>query len=340
MKRRQFLAGVAQASVVLGAPALSRAALAGTTITHVGFGGTAADYIRDVLAPAFARETGIQVRIMAGPDLARIKAQVQGGHVEWDVVEVGPQAYAGQKEGLWEPIDQALIPPSHFEVQAPPFAVPLLITTQGIAYDPARSRPIRTFAELFDVRNFPGRRAFRDRVSENLEIALLADGVKPNQLYPLDVERAFRVLDQIKPHVKKWSNETQLMISMLQQKEAEYTYAASNRVKLANESGSSIAFSFGEAISSPWWTCVVKGTKNRQAAMQWLAFLTRPDVQLKLANKHGLASGVKDVNQKIDAVARRWIVDFKNPNHVFLNDAYWADHYVALDRRFKEWIIS
>ncbi|MDF3083699.1 extracellular solute-binding protein [Burkholderia sola] len=340
MKRRRFVAGIAHASIVLSSPVLSGVARATTTITHVGFGGTAADYLREILAPAFTHETGIQVRIMAGPDLARIKAQVRSGHVEWDVVEVGPQAYAGQKEGLWEPIDKALMPPSHFEVQTPPFAVPLLITTQGIAYDPARSKPVRTFAEMFDARSFPGRRAFRDRVSENLEIALLADGVKPHQLYPLDVERAFRVLDQIKPNVKKWSNETQLMISLLQRKEAEYTYAASNRVKLASESGNSIAFSFGQAISSPWWTCVVKGTTNRQAAMQWLAYLTRPDVQLKLANKHGLASGVKGVNEKIDAAAQRWIVDFKNPNHVLVNDAYWADHYVALDRRFKEWIIS
>ena len=62
----------------------------------------------------------------------------------------------------------------------------------GIAYDPKRfpsGKFPTNFKEFWDVEKFPGRRALRPRVSEMLEIALVADGVEPSKLYPLDVER-------------------------------------------------------------------------------------------------------------------------------------------------------
>ena len=37
--------------------------------------------------------------------------------------------------------------------------------------------------------------------------ALLADGVPMDKLYPLDFDRAFKKLDQIKPHIKVWWRE-------------------------------------------------------------------------------------------------------------------------------------
>src|SRR3989442_1490871 len=36
------------------------------------------------------------------------------------------------------------------------------------------------------------------------QFALVADGVPPDKVFPMDVDRAFRKLDQIKPHVKVW----------------------------------------------------------------------------------------------------------------------------------------
>ena len=35
-------------------------------------------------------------------------------------------------------------------------------------------------------------------------LALLADGVAPSKLFPLDLDRAFHKLDQIKPNVAVW----------------------------------------------------------------------------------------------------------------------------------------
>ena len=35
-------------------------------------------------------------------------------------------------------------------------------------------------------------------------IALLADGVPADKLYPIDMDRAFHKLDEIKPHITVW----------------------------------------------------------------------------------------------------------------------------------------
>src|SRR5205823_2462578 len=62
----------------------------------------------------------------------------------------------------------------------------------------------KSWADWWDVKKFPGARSMRDHPVDNLEFALIADGVAMDKLYPLDVDRAFKKLDQIKPHVNVW----------------------------------------------------------------------------------------------------------------------------------------
>jgi putative spermidine/putrescine transport system substrate-binding protein len=42
----------------------------------------------------------------------------------------------------------------------------------------------------------------------------------------------------------------------------------------------------------------------------------------------------------MDAASKRWIPDLTNPNNVILNDEYWGEHFIAVDKRFKEWILT
>src|SRR3712207_9585689 len=66
------------------------------------------------------------------------------------------------------------------------------------------------WVDLFDTRKFPGRRGLRKDPSETLEVALLGDGVPPENLYPLDVDRALNKLDTIKDRIVWWETGTQL----------------------------------------------------------------------------------------------------------------------------------
>lgn len=344
MNRRQLLASSFRVGAALAvAPIIAPGrALAAPTITHVGYGGSGADFQRDVLAPLFTKETGINVQVTTGPDIAKVRAQVQADNIEWDVMETtGAMAYGGQKEGIWEAIDYKVIDPARFVSAPPSFAVPWFIYSDGIAYDPARTpKPAKTFAQLWDVKNFPGPRVMRNSANEYLEIALLADGVPPANIYPLDVDRAFRALDAIKPHVKQWAAQSQVPISMIQRNEAVYGVAGTNRVKFARDAGVSIDVSLEQNILGWVNLSVPKGSKNRQAAMTWIEFLTRPNIEAMTANMHGLTPAVKGVEQLLDPKIRPWMVDLKNPKNLLLSDAYWADNYLKLDKRFKEWILT
>jgi putative spermidine/putrescine transport system substrate-binding protein len=55
---------------------------------------------------------GIKIIDTSRTDMAKIKAMVQSGNIEWDVANVNTlEVGRGAREGLWEPIDWSLIDP-------------------------------------------------------------------------------------------------------------------------------------------------------------------------------------------------------------------------------------
>ena len=74
---------------------------------------------------------------------------------------------------------------------------------------PGEDHP-NSWADFWNVEKFPGRRVLRREALWTMEAALKADGVKDSDFYPIDVERAFRSLDRIKPHVKAWCTDNSL----------------------------------------------------------------------------------------------------------------------------------
>ncbi len=63
-----------------------------------------------------------------------------------------------------------------------------------------------TWAELWDLKRFSGQRGMWKQPYQVMEIALMADGVPLDKLYPLDVDRALKSLDRIKPEIFWWTS--------------------------------------------------------------------------------------------------------------------------------------
>lgn len=70
-----------------------------------------------------------------------------------------------------------------------------------------------------------------------LEAALLADGVPMDELYPLDLDRAFAKLDTIKDDIVWWTKGAEPS-QMLSTGEADYALAWSGRIATAKDEGS------------------------------------------------------------------------------------------------------
>lgn len=346
--RRSFvrsLAGAASASA-LGFPAIhAHAQGAQKPLVIVSWGGFLGKAIKDSWSDPFTKETGIPVVIAEGPDLAKVKAQIMTGNGEWDLLDLpGSMAAAGSKEGYWTPIDTSLVDASKSLVPSTsPDLVRIYTYAGGIGWDPSRTpdgKHPSDIAEFFDVARFPGARALRERVSETLEMALVASGVAPSKLYPLDVERGFKMLEKIKPSVRKWVTETAQMTSLLQSKEVDFSYVYTSRVRTAQEGSIPMEMSMRQTVIGSIYFGVPKSSQNKVAAMKFINFCLRPDRQALWSNATTGIPNVKGALEMVQPNLKKWMPDLTDPRHVIVNDAYWADNYQRLQARMKEWLLS
>jgi putative spermidine/putrescine transport system substrate-binding protein len=346
-RRRVLQRGAMLAGTALAAPAILAAspARADESLVFVGYGGsTQAGYEKYHVDP-FVADTGIKVTRGSGPDLAKLKAMVQTGKVEWDVVLlVSAQGVEAERQGLLEEIDYSIVKKVEMVFPARRCCFPFTTFWSVIAYDPRRlaSEKVPTdWPGFWDVAKFPGRRAIRDRVEENLEIALMADGVAPKDLYPLDVDRAFKSLDRIKPHITKFVLQTPQTVSLVQTGEIDLSYTYAGRVVAMQDDGVSMEYKTGQPLLMPNYVGVVKGTKHREAAMRLLDYFMRPDRQVAFNNAmpgSGIVAraGIAQLTGKTAALEP----DYDSPETTKLNVDWWADNYPALSKRWKEWLLA
>ncbi|WP_250511475.1 ABC transporter substrate-binding protein [Caballeronia sp. GACF4] len=346
--RRKFvsaLSGIAVASAASPLLLNSGRAYAGDKqLTFVTWGGAYRQAIEETVVKPFTNETGIAVTIVDTPDMAKLRAQVQTNNVQWDVFDA-PNALgvAGANAGLWEPLDLAMFDRSDLIIDIKNNLLPWYVFVGGIAWDPKKTpngKHPRNFKEYFDVKAFPGGRTFRNRPSETFEAALLADGVPPRQLYPLDVDRAFKVLERIKPNVVKWIDQTPQTLTLLQTGETEFSYTYASRVKPAKAGGQSVDFSFDQNVNGFEYLAVVKNAPNKVAAMKFLAFAARPDRQAAFMEQIGNTPSSKRALGLMSAESRKWIPNLQAENSVLMDDAWWAKNFDEITRRFKEWTLS
>lgn len=348
--RRRVLSGIAgAASVAVAAPFVitPRRAFAGGKMVLVSWGGSYRDSVKKALVDPFSKETGIEVTIIDTPDLAKVKAQQMTGNVTWDVFDApGALGASGSKSGLWEPMPSELTRSKDYVPGIPhwPDLAPFYLWAGGVGWNPQRfgapgaGRAPMNFAEYWDVKKFPGMRTLRSRPSETFEAALLADGVPPHKLYPLDVDRAFKSLDRIKAHIGKWVTETPQAITLLQTGDVNYSYVYASRVR--TQTGGKYAFSFQQDLIGLEYLAIVKGAPNKAEAMKFVAFAMRPDRQAALMDLLGNIPASLKARSMVSPDAAKWMPDTANPRNVILSDEYWADQFAPLNVRFKEWILS
>ncbi|MER8390269.1 ABC transporter substrate-binding protein [Mesorhizobium sp. M1380] len=344
ISRRTVLLGMGGA---LAAPMVIRSSSAlaqSSSVTFCGYGGSYQDIIVEHALKPFTEETGIKVNVVPAPDMAKVKAQVMMGNVEWDVYDVTDSSAAfGSTQGFWERLDPSIFDVADMAVPPQTDAVPFFVNTAGIAWDPNRYGPGEhpaNFAEFFDVKKFPGRRAMRAYEEGTFEGALLADGVAPKDIYPLDVDRALKVLDRIKPLVVTWATAPQQTITLMQTGEVDYGQATVNRVKATTLPGGGVplAFSFEQNTFSNDMLTVIKGAPNKENAMKLLAYVLRPETQARVMEPLGFIPISKKATTMLSADAAKWLPDLGNSNSMFVDPNYWAENYEAVSRRFKEWI--
>nr|WP_308163761.1 extracellular solute-binding protein [Bradyrhizobium sp. SRL28] len=141
------------------------------------------------------------------------------------------------------------------------------------------------WADFWDVTRFPGPRVLAggSGITPPIEFALVADGVPPEKLYPLDFKRAYAALSRIKPDVLKWTTTPAQPSEALISGDAVIGVSSQGRIQLAKEQGAPVDYVWNQALTEHSWWTILKGAKNVKNAQKFIEFASRPESQAALA---------------------------------------------------------
>jgi putative spermidine/putrescine transport system substrate-binding protein len=344
--RRRLLQGgsVLALGAIAGVRSARAADLTGKTVVFASWGGAYQDAEKQCYCEPFAVATGATV-VQDGPmNAAKFRAMIGSGAPDWDVADVTIDfLYAGVGDKLFEKIDPALV---HTDRLSPQFVndygVGCIVWSYNLGYS-TKIFPTgpRTWADLFDLKRFPGKRGLGDNVVATLEVALLADGVLPDKLYPLDVDRALKKLDTIKSQTIFWSTNSQSQ-QLFVDGEVGLGLILNGRAYDAAKKGAQIAISWEQNIQSVDYLVVPAGSRNRAAAMLLIDTMTLAENQAKLANLIAYAPTNPAAFKSVDPAIEPWLSTFPaNMKQGFvINAAYWRDNLKPLQERWAMWKLA
>jgi putative spermidine/putrescine transport system substrate-binding protein len=349
--RRTLLQGGAILAAGAMTTATSRARattldLKGKTVVFASWGGSYQDAEKICYCDPFATATGARV-LQDGPmNNAKFRSMIEGGAPDWDVADITIDfLYAGIADGLFERIDKSIVDTSRVGSQfVNDYGIGCIAWSSNLGYStkayPGDIHP-RTWADLFDLKRFPGKRTIGDNPGPSLEVALLADGVAVDKLYPLDVDRALKKLDTIKSDLILWSTNSQSQ-QLFVDGEVTLGLILNGRAYDAAQKGAPIAVSWEQNVQSIDYLVVPRGSRNRDAAMHLIDTMTLPDNQAKLANLIAYAPTNPDAFKGISPKMQLWLSTA--PDNVkkgfVINAEYWRDNLRPLTERWNNWKLS
>jgi putative spermidine/putrescine transport system substrate-binding protein len=346
--RRGLLAAIGGAALAL--LGLGEAQAQGRDLTVVSWGGAYQDAQREVFFRPWmqARSQRMLEETWDG-GIGVLRARIQSGANTWDVVQVeSEELLIGCEEGLFERMDWAAIGGrDHYIPQAVnECGVGAIYYSFVLAWDRARLRDgPQSWTDFFDTQRFPGRRGLRRGPKTTLEIALLADGVAPDQVYRLlatdaGVDRAFRKLDSIRRDLAWWERGSQPP-QWLASGEVAMTNAYNGRISAANASDNR---DFGIAWAQNLYTLdswvIMRGSPNRQRALDFLRFAGQAEVQAGLPPRIPYGVTARGVNERLprEVLANLPTAPQNSGAALQIDDKFWLDNLDRLTTRFNTWV--
>jgi putative spermidine/putrescine transport system substrate-binding protein len=235
-----------------GTTTTSGGSLKGKTLTFTIFDTTQEPQFNRAWVKPLEAQTGVKIAYDAPTDYAKLQAQVQNHNVSWDVIEADPWWTEGNCGTLLQPIT----------VTVPNLPSTLSSGRCGLSGDTwaflymyngkqFKTNPPTTWNDFFDTTKYPGKRAVWGSYALNgvLEGALLADGVSPDHLYPLDVKRAINKLKTIKSSLVFYDQAGQA-VQMMESGNAAMVAATTSQGYNQAEAGGSFKPVWNQALLS------------------------------------------------------------------------------------------
>jgi putative spermidine/putrescine transport system substrate-binding protein len=252
------------------------------SLVYSGFGSSSDDAMEETVFKPFTADTGTKVTMDAASEniVAKLRAASAAGDVPWSLIRIEEEdAVVLQKQGLIEPLPEDLkerISGKFGPDSVTDYGIPYIDYSSVLICNSKLVDPCPTnMAEFFDTEHFKGPRTmYADGWLDNLVFALEADGMAPDEIFPLDVDRAFAKLDEIRDSIDVWWTNSDQSEQIFRDGEVAMGPIWSGRAASLVAEGKGIEPEFeGSLLARELWV-VPKGAPNPEGAyelMEWYA---------------------------------------------------------------------
>jgi putative spermidine/putrescine transport system substrate-binding protein len=317
-------------------------------LTVISFGRADQEALGKAYFRPFQTQTGIEVKSLSYEgETTELDRMVKAGSPDWDVVQVESRTLQlGCQQGLFEKLDvrkignrSDFIPGAVSEC-----GVGIFTWSMALAYDADKVKGApSTWADVWNLRKYPGKRGLRRSAKYTLEIALLADGVAPGDVYnllatPEGVDRAFRKLDQIKSDILWWEAAPQ-PAAYLASGSFVMTSAYTLWFEPDRREKPSFRLAWDESLYDVDSWAIPKGTPRASDAYRFIAFASRPEQQKVLSDTLAYGPTNRKAVRLLDAQRAGAIpsADVNLKHALKVDVGFWIRHGEELERRFDQW---
>lgn len=318
-------------------------------VVLVSTGGAFGDALIENFFDPFTDETGIDVVFVQSgtiESMTSLQAQQQANNVEYDILAANPEILLTYGDNLQD-LDCDQIPNAEANGLPGTCEGKRLVRTTGamvVAYNTEAfpNGGPQNWADFFDVEKFPGRRCMMAANVESFNVyllALLADGVAPEDLYPFDFDRAEAKLREIMPHIGGLYSSFSMSQQLMRDGECVVAVMVNGRALSLRNEGFPLAISWEQALTSVGVWTIAKGAPNEENAYKLLNFwMTRPEAHLAFYRTFFYGTDHKDVGGLMSE--DDFALYHANPdnfsNLLPLNWAYLAENRDEISRRYTK----
>ena len=332
------VAGADAAPIDDSAPVAPVRAAQSNQLVVSSWGGNFGEAQRAAQFEPFTAETGIEVVLAPqSPELALIEAQVTSGKAEWSVAEnsnLGAYTLAGKD--MLEPIDYGRMDKAVIDAVDPAVKGENSVgffywsTVLGYNVDFFEDGVYPTsWADFWNTEKFDVPRGLTEMNFEPppLEAALLAQGVAPEDLYPLDIDAAFASLEEIRPAITTWLGVGADGPQLLSQGELGMASGGNGALTNAIADGAPVGMEWNQGLLYFDAWVIPKGAPNQDNAYRFIEFCLRPDVQSAFVQAYPIGAVNPAAYETIpeDVAARSSGSPDNLAKQVVVDSAWWTE---------------
>ncbi|MBQ1026016.1 ABC transporter substrate-binding protein [Micromonospora sp. C95] len=349
---RRFLCGVTIA--ITSAASLSACGDEGgaaerNEIVFNSWGGDFQKAQSEVIFAPFETESKIKVvQLSDGENIyAKVKSQAGQDIGEIDMVH-GDASWLmrGRQDNLWAKIDYSeLSAVNIYDDARDDYGVGVLYWSFNIVYNPAKfTEAPTTWADVWDyAKQHPKRVAmWSARPNYVIEAALMADGTRPDGVYPLTgekIDRAYAKLDEIKDKVA-WFEGGAQGGRLFEEGQVDIGMFYGGDAFSLKVDGAAPTVVWNQGLYTRDYWLIPANAPHKEQALQLLKFALQPQRQAELADRTGYGPVAPEAVAQLDPAvqAKLTSVEPQKSSQLSYDYEWWGENDDAQLQRWTTWL--